>query len=437
MSPLFHLTAAVLIGLQLLLPKRYAFVPLLFAAFNIGNVEFLGELTISRALVITGVARGVLLGSKPFNASNLIDKLFLLFSFYAFLSSFFHPDTPHNPLNERLGLILNVFGSFLYGRCYLQGENSFQRLAVGSLIALIPLAALLTLEATTGSNYYYGHFGARRAVAQFRDGFRACGPFGHSILAGTSGAVTLALFVPHWSQKKKFAAAGILGCLAIVGASNSSGPIAATLFTGGIIYLWKYRQYVNKAKWAVAWAIVILSLYMDRPFYYVLDSIDFTGGSTGWHRARLIQMSIDHIHEWWLFGTDYTRHWMPTGVSWSPDHTDLTNYYIHLGVIGGLPLSLLLIAIIGISLKKLLNNSLALEQSDKQKEAFTAWCAIAALGAHASSFISISYFDQMYVPFYLLIAAIASLPNIANSRANLASHSSEHAPADHATENGI
>lgn len=415
MSPLFLLTAAALLCLQLLLPKRYAFVPLLFAAFNIGNVEFFGELTISRALIIMGVARGVVQGSKPFSTGNPIDKLFLLFSFYAFLSSFFHPDAPHNPLNERLGLILNVFGSFLYGRCYLQGENPFQRLALGSLIALIPLAALLTLEATTGSNYYYGHFGARRAVAQFRDGFRACGPFAHSILAGTSGAVTLALFVPYWKKKRKFAAAGIIGCLAIVGASHSSGPIAASLFTCGIIFLWKYRQYVSKAKWAVAWAIVLLSLYMNRPFYYVLDSIDFTGGSTGWHRARLIEMAIDHIHEWWLFGTDYTRHWMPTGVSWSPDHTDLTNYYIHLGVIGGLPLSLLLIAIIGISLKKLLSNSLALEQNGKPEKAFATWCAIAALGAHASSFISISYFDQMYVLFYLLIASIAGLPALSTS----------------------
>ncbi len=409
MSPIFIATAACLILLQVSLPKRYAFVPLLIAAFNIGNVEFMGELTIVRALIIVGLIRGVATGSRPIDTSNGIDRLFLLFAFFALLSAAFHPEAPYNPYNERIGLVLNVLGSFLYGRCYLIGEEPLKRLAMGSLIALLPLALMLTLEVSTGKNYYYGHFGARRAAAMFRDGFRASGPFAHSILAGTSGAVTIALFVPFWNMKRKLAILGIIGCLLIVIASNSSGPIAATGFTFGLIYLWRKRQYVSKAKWAVVWCIIIMSLYMNRPFYYIIDSIDFTGGSTGWHRARLIEMSIEHLGEWWMFGTDYTRHWMPTGVSWNTNHTDLTNYYIHLGVMGGLPLTFLLIAIIVFSTKKLLNQVFTLESENRMPEAFTAWCALAALGAHTSSFISISYFDQMYVLFYLLIASIAGL----------------------------
>jgi hypothetical protein len=412
MSPIFLSTAVCLILLQVFLPKRYAFVPLLVAAFNIGNVEFLGELTIVRVLILVGITRGIVTGVRPFDSSNTIDRLFLLFAFFAILSAPFHPEAPYDPYNERLGLILNVLGSFFYGRCYLTGEDPFKRLAMGSLIALLPLAVMLTLEVSTGRNYYYPHFGAWSATAQFRDGFRASGPFAHSILAGTSGAVTIALFIPYWKDRKKLAITGIAGCLLIVSASNSSGPIAATGFAFIVIYLWKKRQYIRNAKWGAAIGIVLLSLYMDRPFYYIIDSIDFTGGSTGWHRARLIEMAIDHIHEWWLFGTDYTRHWMPTGVSWSPDHSDLTNYYLHLGVIGGLPLTLLLIAIIGLCLKKLINHVFALQADNKMQEAFTIWCAIAALAAHASSFISISYFDQMFVLFYLLIAGISGLQSV-------------------------
>ncbi len=37
------------------------------------------------------------------------------------------------------------------------------------------------------------------------------------------------------------------------------------------------------------------------------------------------------------------------------------------------------------------------------------WCAGAALCTHAVSFVSISYFDQMYVLFYLILASIPAL----------------------------
>lgn len=40
---------------------------------------------------------------------------------------------------------------------------------------------------------------------------------------------------------------------------------------------------------------------------------------------------------------------------------------------------------------------------------FVLWCAAASLAAHAISFISISYFDQMYIFFYLHLGVIPGL----------------------------
>jgi O-antigen ligase len=114
------------------------------------------------------------------------------------------------------------------------------------------------------------------------------------------------------------------------------------------------------------------------------------------------------LGEWWLAGTDFTKHWMPTGVSWNPNHTDITNYYLHLGVIGGLPLMLTLVAIICLCFRNLLKHIGIVPGDDKPHE-FTLWCLGTALFAHALSFVSISYFDQMYVLFYLLVGGIAGI----------------------------
>jgi hypothetical protein len=151
------------------------------------------------------------------------------------------------------------------------------------------------------------------------------------------------------------------------------------------------------------------SLVMTRPPYYLVAEIDITGGSTGWHRAFLIEQTIKHLPEWWLFGTDHTRHWMPDqGIAWSEQHTDITNYYIGFGVFGGLPSMLLLIAILWAAfsgLGKVLRERADLERQD----AFMIWCMGAALFAHAVTSFSVAYFDQSMVFFWLNIAMISSL----------------------------
>lgn len=398
-----------LIALQLFLPKRYAFAPIIIATLNLGNYEIYGQFTPVRLIVLAGIFRIIVSGNFPIGFRSNLDKTFVLFAIIALLSAPFH-NPPHNPYTERIGLILNAVGVYFYGRGLLVGPEIFKRLAIILCISIVPLAVLTSYELSAGRNHYYPHLGGRGPSAMMRDGdFRARGPFAHPILAGTAGAVAFSFFIPFWNLYRKLALIGLAACIAVIISSNSSGPMAACLFSIGIVYSWRWRQYVPYAKWAILGSIVFLEIYMFRPFYYIMDSIDFTGGSTGWHRARLIEMAIEHLDEWWLFGTDYTRHWMPTGVSWSPDHTDLTNYYLHIGVIGGLPLTLCLVAMIWFSLKKLINLSFDLEENRHTHEAFTAWCLIGALIAHASSCISVSYFDQMYALLYMLIGLVANL----------------------------
>lgn len=75
---------------------------------------------------------------------------------------------------------------------------------------------------------------------------------------------------------------------------------------------------------------------------------------------------------------------MPTGVHWSAEHTDITNYYIKMGVVGGLPLMVLLILVLWTGFRYAGQASRSHIDSDSGK-AFVAWCLGSSLFAHATT----------------------------------------------------
>lgn len=147
---------------------------------------------------------------------------------------------------------------------------------------------------------------------------------------------------------------------------------------------------------------------MESHVWYLIARIDLTGSSTGYHRAQLITSAIEHLNEWWLVGTTYTRHWMATGVSWSNDHTDITNHYLLTGVNGGLPSMLLFISLIVIGFK---NIGSALKRCNSISTQVQIWAIGASLFSHTATFISIAYFDQTIIFFYLTLALASSCNN--------------------------
>lgn len=153
---------------------------------------------------------------------------------------------------------------------------------------------------------------------------------------------------------------------------------------------------------------MLLHLAMQAPVWYLMARIDLAGGSTGWHRAELITAALNHLGEWWMTGTDYTRHWIAYGIDWSAYHTDITNHYIAMGVTGGLPLMLLFIGIMLKGFQMLGRRMRQLRQARDPLE-FTLWSVGASLFAHCFTFLSISYFDQSTVPHMLVIGALPGL----------------------------
>jgi hypothetical protein len=405
-------TAFVLanMALLLLLPRRWAPLPLLVGAcyMTLGPGTQLGPFTFTvvRMLVAAGVARAIIRGERLAGGMNGLDRMMLVWAGWALVSSVFRKD-PLDALVFRLGLVYNTCGIYFLVRVFCQSLNDVVGLCRVTAILLVPVAVEMLYEKATVHNLFSA-LGGISEIPSIREGrIRAQGPFAHSILAGTVGAVSLPLMVGLWQRHRKEALIGIVTCLVIVFASASSGPIMSALVAIGALFMWRFRERMSIVRWLAVLGYIGLDLIMKAPAYYLIRRIDLTGGSTGYHRARLMESAFQHLNEWWLAGTDYTRHWMPTGVSWSPDHVDITNHYIKLGVIGGLPLMLLFIVVLakGFSyVGRMLQQSADLPWESQ----LMIWALGASLFAHAATCISVSYFDQSFLFLYLTLAAIGS-----------------------------
>jgi hypothetical protein len=194
-------------------------------------------------------------------------------------------------------------------------------------------------------------------------------------------------------------------------ASGSSGPILMVLFTLIGLLLWRMRESLVVIRWFVVFGLIALDLLMNDPVYFLMARIDITGGSKGWHRAQLIRSSIEHLDEWWLAGTDYTRHWMATGIPANDIHTDITNHILSMGVMGGLPLMFLFVLTLVVAFRAV-GCAVSQSVSASREHRFLSWTLGAILFGHVVNFFSITYFDQSILFFYLVLAAIVAVEKL-------------------------
>ncbi len=120
-------------------------------------------------------------------------------------------------------------------------------------------------------------------------------------------------------------------------------------------------------------------------------------GSTGWHRFYLIDQSIRNFRHWMLLGTRDTR-------SWGLGLEDVTNQYILEGVRGGFITLVLFCVILFVGARTVVRLSV---RSRDASESYLAWGLFVTIIAHCLSFIGVSYFGQIDMIWYLLLAGVA------------------------------
>ena len=245
-----------------------------------------------------------------------------------------------------------------------------------------------------------------------RDGqLRASGPFAHPILAGTVGAACVPMAIALWREHRGLALLGLFDGCAMLLASHSSGPVLMAGFTVLALAMWPLRSRMRAVRLLLVAACFVLDGVMNDPFYFVLARVDIAGGSRGWHRAQLIRSAIEHLDEWWLVGTDHTRHWMASGIYANQQHTDITNHLLAMGVMGGLGLMALFVLVLASAFRDVGRVVGAAQQPGgaSPRTDVLAWLLGATLFGHLLNFMSVSVFDQSVFFIYLVLAGITAL----------------------------
>lgn len=129
----------------------------------------------------------------------------------------------------------------------------------------------------------------------------------------------------------------------------------------------------------------------------MISRVGVVGGSTGWHRFILIDRAIKYFNEWMFLGCRSTEHW-----GWGL--TDLTNQYILEGVRGGLITLVLFLIMIFMALRIIQRLSLS-----KHKQQFLTWCLFVTIIGHCVSFFGVSYFGQIIMWWYMILAMVGVL----------------------------
>jgi hypothetical protein len=287
---------------------------------------------------------------------------------------------------------------------------------------VVVLGGVMTIEQLTrGWNPYFLLGGARGTGVMERDGaIRSMGSFGHSILAGTFGAVLVPVFVGLWWKERKYrviALLGIVGATMMTVASHSSTCLSGLLAGVLGLCLWPIRDRMRLVRWGIVITLMSLHMVMKAPVWHLISRLDLSGGSSSWHRYFLIDSCIRHFWQWWLIGTT-------SNVNWGWDMFDTANQYVEHAVSGGLLGLISFLAIIVYGFKYV---GWARQAATDKRQALFFWALGSALFAYAMSFIGISLWDQSIVEWYAFLAFIgaAAVPHALRATAPHPAHSLE------------
>jgi hypothetical protein len=244
--------------------------------------------------------------------------------------------------------------------------------------------------------------GSSHVMPELRDGTaRAQGPFAHQLCAGAFTATLPPLFLLLWrrGKSKLMAAAGIIGATAAMYATNSSTSLLAYAAWIVGLLLWPIRGKMRIVRRGLVGTLIVLHLVMKAPVWFLIAHIDLTGGSSGYHRANVIDQFMQHFKEWWLIGVKATGNW-----GW--DMWDTQNQFVTVGENGGLVALLFFIATLARCYKDLGNARKRILPDKTQEWQF--WLLGTTLFAHIVAFFGVNYYDQSRIGLFLILTLIAA-----------------------------
>jgi hypothetical protein len=410
LHPIVLVGMLIAIALIFLLPRKYVIWPFLCTAFLIplGQALLIGGLHffVIRIIILTVALR--MLGSKLTSPEGIFgnrlgipDSIFLLWAFCRALAGVLVFSFHSGAMIYQGAFLLDAIGGFFVLRYLIRDDDDIYRtIRVFATISII-IAGGMVFEKVHQVNLF-GLLGGVRSVPEVRGGsVRSQGPFQHEILAGTFAATLLPLFFLLWKSGKSraLAAAGAISATIMVVTSHSSTPVMT--YGAGVLALCAFplRRHMRLIRWGFVLVLVALQLVMKAPVWFLIARVDVVGGSSGYHRAMLVNDFIIHFRDWWLIGTTENARWGNT--MW-----DLCNQFVYEGQLGGLASFLCFVAMIYICFSRI-GTARKVAEGDRNKEFFF-WALGVTLFSHIIAFFGISYFDQTRIAWFALLAVIVT-----------------------------
>ncbi len=302
------------------------------------------DLTVGRIVIAALLARAFLsLKGGKAGRLNILDILVvLLFAWGTFALMITEGSTA--ALENRAGVFMDTVLVYLAARLTLTRKADFIAAAKALCLMILINAALGVSESLTGwSPYlplrvYSAALRGRPLIQDLRHGlYRAGGAGGNSIVFGMTFVFLMPFLLTLWKASGKWRGLATVSlAAAVVGAfsSMSSGPFMFIVTFCACALLILKPNLVKPVLIGCLLVCVAAEVGSNRHFYHLVGYLAL-GSSAVWYRARLFEVAVAHLHEFWAFGYGFRD------PGWGllldgRQYTDVCNHYILLAVTHGI-----------------------------------------------------------------------------------------------------
>jgi hypothetical protein len=387
-----------LVGILLVLPRKYLLLPYVVGAcfapadqaVMVGVLHF----QVLRILVVAGMLRLAMRSEIILIRWNRFDHLILA---WAAMGAIVYVTQWRSleALIFQCGRLFEALGLYWMFRQTIRSWRDLRfAYAVLAVCALV-MTPFVAVEWATGKNPFTA---LGRVTTSWREGnFRCAATFPHAIIMGLFWATLVPLFVGFAKQKRSawLFWGAVAASLFMIWGTASSTPVLTLVAVVALLLAFPWRRQTRTAAWGVVVILIALQLVMKAPVWHLLARVGVVSGSTGWHRYYLIDQAIRHFPQWMLLGTRNTGEW---GLNLQ----DVTNQFILEGVQGGLITLVLFCAICFVLGRVFVRLSV---RPTEKGESYLAWGVFVTLIGHMVSFFGVSYFGQITMLWWLLLAS--------------------------------